>query len=137
MTDSFYKEKKSRASDEVERVALVVVKLLKNFIKNYDHVANVYPNIGESFTATNENVLNLLRVFVAELIKLPLKQNSISKTIFAATHPKSLMPVRDKNENWLSIASNEAFPIKLYHHPVTPALSKFILKPIIGNCAMI
>ena len=47
------------------------------------------------------------------------------------------MPVRDKKENWLSIASNEAFPIKLYHHPVTPALSKFILKPIIGNCAMI
>ena len=73
LTDSFYKEKKSRASDEVERVALVVVKLLKNFIKNYDHVANVYPNIGENFTATNENVLNLLRVFVAELMKLPLK----------------------------------------------------------------
>ena len=45
----------------------------------------------ENFTATNENVRNLLRVFIAELIKLPLKLNSISEAIFAATRPRTLI----------------------------------------------
>ena len=48
----------------------------------------------ENFTATNENVRNLLRVFVAELIKLPLKLNSISEAIFAATRPRNLIPIQ-------------------------------------------
>ena len=77
MTKSFYKEKIARASDEVKRVILAAAKLLKNAIKNHDHVTNVYPNIDENVTATNVNVPNLYRVFVSELIKLHLKQNSI------------------------------------------------------------
>ena len=80
MTNSFFKKKKSRASDEAERVVLTAAKVLKNVIKNHDHVTNVYPDIDENFTATNENVSNLLRVFVVELTKLPLKQNSILET---------------------------------------------------------
>ena len=44
--------------------------------------------------------------------------------------------LRDK-ENWLLITSNKGIPIKSYHHPDTPALSKVLLKPIIGNCSMI
>ena len=42
-----------------------------------------------------------------------------------------------KKENWSSITSNQGIPIKLYHHPDTSALSKVLLKPIIGNCSMI
>ena len=44
---------------------------------------------------------------------------------------------RDKKENWSSVTSNQGIPIKPYHHPDTPALSKLLLKPIIGNCSMI
>ena len=45
---------------------------------------------------------------------------------------------RDKKENWSSIRSNDGIPIKSYHHPDgIPTLSKVILKPIIGNCAVI
>ena len=44
---------------------------------------------------------------------------------------------RDKKGNWLSVTSNQGIPIKPYHHPDTPALSKLLLKPIIGNCSMI
>ena len=77
LTESFYKEKKARASNEVKRVIVAAAKLLKNAIKNHDHFTNVYPNIDENVTATNVNVPNLFRVFVSELIKLNLKQNSI------------------------------------------------------------
>ena len=35
------------------------------------------------------------------------------------------------------IASNERIPITLHHHSDTADLSKVILKPVIGNCAMI
>ena len=91
LTKDFCKEKKSKASDEAERVVLAVRELLKNVIKNHDHVVNGYLNMDENFTATNENVPNLLSVFAAELIKLPLKQNSISEAIFAATRPKTLI----------------------------------------------
>ena len=55
-------------------------------------MTNVYPNIDENFTATNENVSSLLRVFVVELIKLLLKQNSSLEAIFATTRPRILMP---------------------------------------------
>ena len=94
MAESFYKEKKARASDEEEPVIAATAKLLKNAIKNRDHVTNVYPNIDENFTATNENVPNLLRTFISELIKLLLKQNSISESIFAATCPRTLMLIQ-------------------------------------------
>ena len=82
LTESFYKEKKARASNEADHVIVAAAKLLKNPIKNHNHVTNFYPNIDENFTATNENELNLLRVFISELIKLALKQNSISEAIF-------------------------------------------------------
>lgn len=91
LNESFYKEKKARAIDEAERVIVAAAKLLKNAIKNHDHVTNVYPNIDENFIATNENVPNLLRVFLSELIKLPLKENSISGATFATTRPRTLM----------------------------------------------
>ena len=57
-------------------------------------MSNVYPNVDENFTATNENVPHLLRVFVPEPIKLPLKHNSISEAIFAATRLRTLMPIQ-------------------------------------------
>lgn len=41
-----------------------------------------------------KNVPNLLKVFVAELKKLPMKQNSISEATFAATLPRTLMPIQ-------------------------------------------
>ena len=94
MAESFYKEKKARASDEAEPVIAAAAKLLKNAIKNHDHVTNVYPNIDENFTATNENVPNLLRTFVSDLVKLPLKQNSILESMFAATCPRTLMLIQ-------------------------------------------
>ena len=94
LTESFYKEKKARASNEAERVIVAAAKLLKNPIKNHNHVTNFYPNIDENFTATNENEPNLLRVFISELIKLVLKQNSILEAIFAATRSRTLMPVQ-------------------------------------------
>ena len=94
LTESFYKEKKARASNEAERVIVAAAKLLKNPIKNHNHVTNFYPNIDENFTATNENVPNLLRTFISELIKLLLKQNSISESIFAATCPRTLMLIQ-------------------------------------------
>ena len=56
-------------------------------------MTNVYPNIDQNLTATNENVPSLLRVFVAELIKLPLKQNSISEAIVAAARLRYLMSI--------------------------------------------
>ena len=41
-----------------------------------------------------KNVHNLLRVVVSELIKLPLKQNSISEAIFVTTRPSTLMTIK-------------------------------------------
>ena len=36
----------------------------------------------------------MLDIFVSELIKSPLKQQSISQSIFSAVHPRSVMPLQ-------------------------------------------
>ena len=89
LTESFQKEKKSRAIDEAERVVLAAAKLLENAIKNHGHVTNVTQILMKtSLLLMKTCPICSEFVFFAKLIKLPQKQNSISEAIFAAT-PKN------------------------------------------------
>ena len=57
---------------------------------------------------------NLLKVFVSELIKLPLKQNSISEAIFAATRPRTIMPIQLS----LAVFADNEFAIKTANYAI-------------------
>ena len=50
-----------------------------------------YPST-DDIRDTKNHVPELLQFFVNEIVRLPVKQNSISQTIFSATRPRSLMP---------------------------------------------
>ena len=69
-------------------------KLIKDVIKNYEHETNTYPSVDEILCTENSHVPELLKVFMDELVKSPLRQISIAQALFAATRPKSVMALQ-------------------------------------------
>ena len=72
----------------------VNAKILKSAIKNHTHQTDFYPTIHDIRNPNNDHVPDLLKLFVAEVIKSPLKQISISQAHFAASKARSLMPLQ-------------------------------------------
>lgn len=94
LTENWYEEHLSNTSDEVESIIKTAVKLLKNVIKTHPHETAHYPTNKDIIDASSDSVPDLLKVFIVELFTEPLKQSSISQAIFAATRPRSLMPLQ-------------------------------------------
>ena len=63
-------------------------------IKNHTHQTDFYPTINGNRNSNNGHVPDLMELFVAEIIKSPLKQISISQVLFAASEARSLMSLQ-------------------------------------------
>lgn len=94
LTESWYDQRKSNQCDEAERIIKTAAKILKGVIKNHTHQTDFYPTIDDIRNSNNDHVPDLLKLFVAEVIKSPLKQISISQALFAASKARSLMPLQ-------------------------------------------
>ena len=66
--------------------------LIKDAIRNYELESNVYPSMDDIAKGINL-IPDLLKTFVNELIKSPVKQMSISQAIVAAAKPRAIMPL--------------------------------------------
>ena len=76
---------------KAERIIKTAAQIPKGAIKNHRHETNFYPSIDGIGDYSNKNVSDLLKLFVAETIRFPLKQMLISQAIFAASRTRSLM----------------------------------------------
>ena len=66
--------------------------LIKDAIRNHELESNVYPSM-DDIAKGNNLIPDLLKTFVNELIKSPVKQMSISQAIVAAARPRTIMPL--------------------------------------------
>ena len=94
LSEKWYGERESNKSQETERVVKTAAKLIKDAIKNFEHETNTYPSVDDILCSENSHVPELLKVFVDELVKSPAKQTSLAQALFAATHPRSVMPLQ-------------------------------------------
>ena len=78
----------------VTKYIKIAVKILKGVIKNPTHHTDFYSTIDGIRGSKHDRVPDLLKLFVAEVLKSPLKQISISQAIFAASKARSLMPLQ-------------------------------------------
>ena len=93
LCENWYTRKKHNAEDEKIRVITAAAKLLSDCIKNFDHDVKTYPLIEDVTNNENTCIPLLLKVFIRELIPVPLKQTSISQALFSAVRPQSIMPM--------------------------------------------
>ena len=64
--------------------------LIKDAIKNHELESNVYPSM-DDIAKGNNLIPDLLKIFVNEIIKSPVKQMSISQAIVTAARPRAMM----------------------------------------------
>ena len=93
LTGAWYNERKVSKADEAEHIIKTAAKLVKNAIKNPTHETDFYPTVDDIKNTENEFVPLALQTFIKELVKSPVKQNYLSQAIFAASRPRTVMPL--------------------------------------------
>ena len=94
LTDQWYEQRKLNKSEEEERIVITAAKILKNKIKNHEISVDSYPTLENITNGGHSHVPPLLKLFVDELIRNPLKQESISQSIVSGTRPRVIMPLQ-------------------------------------------
>ena len=79
-------------NDESKQIVKTAAKLIREAIRNFDHSTSTCPTT-DDIGDTKDHVPEPLEFFVNEVVCSPVKQYSISQTIFSATRPRSLMPL--------------------------------------------
>ena len=74
------------------RIVHTAATLIKDAIRNHELESNVYPSM-DDIAKGNNLIPDLLKTFVNELIKSPVKQMSISQAIVAGAIPRTIMPL--------------------------------------------
>ena len=93
LSEKWYKEqRKENVNDESKKIVKTAAKLIREAIRNFDHSTSTCPTT-DDIGDTKDHVPEPLEFFVNEVVCSPVKQYSISQTIFSATRPKSLMPL--------------------------------------------
>ena len=92
LTECWYDHQKSNQCDKTECIIKTAAKILKGVIKIRTYQTDLYLTIDSRRDSNNDHVPDLLKLFVAEVIKSSLKQISIFPALFAASKAGSLMP---------------------------------------------
>ena len=85
LTEYWYDHQKSNQCDKTECIIKTAAKILKGVIKNHTHQADLYLAIDGIADSNNDHVPDLLKLFVAEVIKSSLKEISIFQALFTAS----------------------------------------------------
>ena len=92
LSEDWYNTRKANLDDESVRIVQTAATLIKDAIRNHELESNVYPSMDDIAKGINL-IPDLLKTFVNELIKSPVKQMSISQAIVAAARPRTIMPL--------------------------------------------
>ena len=71
-------------NDKSNRIVKTAPTLIRKTIRNFDHSSSTYPS-RDDIRDTKNHVPELLKFFVNEIVRSPVKQNSISQTTFSTT----------------------------------------------------
>ena len=74
-------------NDESKRIVKNAAKLLREAIRNFDHSTSTYP-LTEDICNTKNHVTEISEFFVNEIVRSPVKQNSIS--LFSRQHDQGV-----------------------------------------------
>ena len=91
INDKWYKNRKSDANDEAERIISTAAKLILDDMRSKDFSSEFYP-MREEIASCDEGKLWVppyLRLFMEKIIKNPLKQASLGQAIVSAARPRS------------------------------------------------
>ena len=93
LCDNWYPQKKNNMKEESERVVKKAAQLTKNAIKEFKHKTESYPTVDDIASPENEFVPELLKVFIKELVESPMKETTITQTLFSSAWPHSVTPL--------------------------------------------
>ena len=91
-SEDWYNTRKAKLDYESVRIVQTAPTLTKDAIRNLELESNVYPSM-DHIAKGNNLIPDLLKIFVNELIRSPVKQMSISHVIVAAARPRTTMPL--------------------------------------------
>ena len=80
LSEDWYNTRKANLDDESVRIVQTAATLIKDAIRNHELESNVYPSM-DDIAKGNNLIPDLLKTFVNELIKSPVKQMPISQAI--------------------------------------------------------
>ena len=92
-TEAWHNKQKVSKTDEAECIIITAAKLIKNAIKNHTRETDFYPTTDDTMNNDNKFVPLALQTFIKELLKSPVKQNSLSQAIFAVSRPRTVIPL--------------------------------------------
>ena len=110
LTESWYDQRKSNQCDEAEHIIKTAAKILKGVIKNPIDQTDFYPTIDDIRNSNNDHAPDLLKLFVSEVIKSPLKQISISQALFGASKAAKIF---DAFTVWSCCCNRQLISIKM------------------------
>ena len=93
IAEAWFNKRKVSNADEAECIIKTTAKLIKNTIKNHTHETDFYPTVDDIKNTENEFVPLALQTFIKELVKSPVKQNYLAPAVFAASKPRTVMPL--------------------------------------------
>ena len=93
LTEKWYLERRSKIQDDTARIIRTAAVLLKEAIKNHESDATTYPTSEDIRSPVNQTP-DLLALFLKEMFTSQIKISTISQAIFAATRPRSIMPLQ-------------------------------------------
>ena len=96
---------------------------MRNEMKNYEHEIDFYPSSDEILNTGSNHVPHVLKMFMDELVRAPLKQIAIYQPIISATRPKSVMPL----QSGLAVAVDNRLASKWQHSTIKTLLFKIKL----------
>ena len=82
------------AKAEAKHIVTLAAKLVKQSIMNFEVKTESYPSTDEIESETQNEVPQLLKMFVNNLVKDSLRQRSISQAIFSCCKQSSIMPLQ-------------------------------------------
>ena len=85
LTEYWYDHQKSNQCDKIECISKTAAKILKGVIKNHTYQTDLYLAIDGIRDSNKDHAPDLLKLFVAEVIKSSLKQILIFQALFAAS----------------------------------------------------
>ena len=93
LTKTWYNKRKVSKADETECIIKTAAKLIKYAFKNHTHETDFYPTVDDIKNTENDFVPLALQTFIKELVKSLVKQNYLSRALFAASRPRTVIPL--------------------------------------------
>ena len=89
-----YEQRNLDKSEEEERVFLTATEILQNNINCHEISVHSCPTLEAIVAGDQSHVPHIFQLLIRQIMKNPLKQESISQSLFSLTRPQVLLPLK-------------------------------------------